>query len=107
MNNRVQQRMDRSISDAVAAQMVGKAQRSADILRNKKRRARELLPATERLIMAGEIKGRPLDKCEIDSLKSIRCEYRRMLGLNVDRKMLEMPTILGPSEDNLQGGKGK
>ena len=87
MNNRTQQRFDRSIREAVqttqAAQAAGKAVAETERLARHQAQARYLLPAIERILRRKSNGGVPLTRDELKELRARRADYRRLLGMAV------------------------
>ena len=94
MNNKTQQRFDKSIREAVMAEDNRRERMSRYAKQSAVSKAKELLPATERLLMAGCNHDKKLTKEQMDNLQSARSDYRRILGLTMDREMVDMPTKL-------------
>ena len=92
MNNKTQQRFDKSIREAVVAEDSRREQLSREAKLKAVSKARQLLPATERLLISGYNRGQKLTKEQIDYLRAARSDYRRTLGLTMDREMVDIPT---------------
>jgi hypothetical protein len=94
VNNRTQQRMDKSIREAVASESARRDARTAEIVKKNQVIARERIPVIERLLTRGDHQGDPLTKEQRADLVSHRAELRACLGLTKDRKLAEMPTTM-------------
>lgn len=89
MNNRVQQRFDRSIRQAMEVTANAAAARDAEHRARREAEARQFLPEVERRIVAGGNRPEMLA-----ALKDMRAGFRRVLGLKLDRSRKEMPTLV-------------
>ncbi len=79
MNNRIQQRFDKSIREAVATTHAVKERESAAYIEKKKRRYALEIPRIEALIERGATNsGRVLTKAEIKELRSM-LKHRQQL----------------------------
>lgn len=90
MNNRVQQRFDRSIHEAVEATARAKVERDAAAQVKREALARRMLPAIERALRSGLLGGNPFSDDERRELLNWRSRYRNVLGLTLDRKGEEL-----------------
>ena len=91
--NRVQQRFDRSIRDAVAATARSHAQREAARVERRQALAREALPIIETMLKTGRSSvgdRNLLSASDLDELRHRRSDCRSALGLTLDRKCREL-----------------
>ena len=81
MNNRIQQRFDKSIREAVETTHAVKERESAAYLEKKKRRYEQEIPRIKELIERGATKsGRVLSKDEIKELRSMLKHREALVG---------------------------
>lgn len=84
MNNRIQQRMDKSVKDANQnITRYNQAQTEKTLIANQEK-ARKLIPVIDSMIKT------ETNKTRRNELISLRGDYRRILGLTVDRKLKEL-----------------
>ncbi len=75
MNNRVQQRFDRSIRDAVAATKIAQAYDHSEALAYQweanRKRAEQLVPGIAAILTTGLLKGAPLSRDDRKELQAV------------------------------------
>lgn len=84
MNNRTQQRFDKSIREAIAVTEAAKAAESAAGLERRKARARLEIPRIEKLIADGKTKsGAALSKADIKELRAMLDHRQKLISVEV------------------------
>ena len=84
MNNRTQQRFDKSIREAVTATEVVAARESVAGLRKRQVRARLEIPRIEKLIADGKTKsGAALSKADIKELRAMLDHRQKLISVEV------------------------
>lgn len=84
MNNRTQQRFDKSIRAAVVKTGATKAQESAEGLKRRQARARLEIPRIEKLISDGKTKsGAVLSKADIKELRAMLDHRQKLVSVEV------------------------
>lgn len=83
-NNRVQQRFDKSIRQAVATTASVKAAESAGAIRKRQDRARREIPHIEKLISEGKTSsGAVLSKADIKELRAMLDHRQKLISVEV------------------------
>lgn len=84
MNNRIQQRFDKSIREAVATTEAVKAADSASGMRRRQERAKREIPRIEKLIAEGKTSsGAVLSKAEVKELKAMLDHRQKLISAEV------------------------
>lgn len=84
MNNRTQQRFDKSIREAVATTEAVKASESAAGLKRRQAKALREIPRIEKLIADGKTaSGAPLSKDDIKELRAMLDHRQKLLSVEV------------------------
>lgn len=86
MNNRVQQRFDRSIKQAMeetkSREDREKAERANKVLQARKEKAQRLILEVSKTLETGQLRGRVISKEERKILKGLLKDYTRILELD-------------------------